>query len=130
MHALVARYSVALYNIKYWELWNEPDIASSNFPGDNLFGCWGDPNDPYYGGGYYADMLREVYPQIKAADPQGQVLVGGLLLDCDPRLGAGCEKVKNNNQPSKFLEGILRKNGVPFFDGVSFHAYDYYLGSG
>jgi Cellulase (glycosyl hydrolase family 5) len=128
MHALVARYSVAPYHVKYWELWNEPDIAASNYPGDNIFGCWGDPSDAYYGGGYYAEMLKVVYPQIKAADPQAQVIVGGLLMDCDPRLGAGCETFEKSNLPPRFLEGILRNNGAAYFDGVSFHSYDYYQG--
>jgi hypothetical protein len=128
MRELVARYSVSPYNVKYWELWNEPDVDSSIFPGDNIYGCWGDQNDAYYGGGYYAEMLKAAYPQIKAVDPQAQVLVGGLLLDCDPRPGAGCAAVGNSNLPPKFLEGILINNGAPYFDGVSFHAYDYYQG--
>ena len=130
MNALVVRYSVAPYNVKYWELWNEPDIDSASFTGDNIFGCWGDPSDAYYGGGYYAEMLKVVYPQIKAADPQAQVVVGGLLLDCDPRPGAGCDTIGHSNLPPKFLEGILRDNGLNdggnYFDGVSFHAYDFY----
>jgi hypothetical protein len=50
------------------------------------------------------------------------------LLDCDPRIGAGCEMVKNDNQPPRFLEGILKNDGIPYFDGISFHAYDYYQG--
>jgi len=122
---VVTRYSVSPYNVKYWEIWNEPDIDPSLVPGDSGFGCWGDQKDPYYGGGYYATMLKFVYPQIKAADPQAQVLVGGLVLDCDPinpPAGKDCK-------PAKFLEGILRNNGGPYFDGVSFHAYDYYLGT-
>jgi hypothetical protein len=55
-------------------------------------------------------------------------LVGGLLLDCDPRPGAGCAIVGHDSKPPKFLEGILRNNGGPYFDGVSFHAYDWYQG--
>ena len=57
-------------------------------------------------------------------DPLAQVLVGGLLLDCDPNQppsGANCTS-------SKFLEGILNNNGAASFDGVSYHAYDYYGG--
>ena len=124
MRDLVARYSVPPYNVKYWELWNEPDISASS--SDLVFGCWGDQGETYYGGEYYADMLKAAYPQIKAADPQAQVLIGGLLLDCDPRPGAGCEVIKKDPKPAKFLEGILRNNGGPYFDGVSFHGYDYY----
>jgi hypothetical protein len=66
--------------------------------------------------------LKIVYPQVKAAAPSAQVLVGGLLLDCDPRnppAGKDCK-------PSLFLEGILKNGGGDFFDGVAFHAYDYY----
>jgi hypothetical protein len=128
MHDLVARYSVPPYNVKHWELWNEPDIAPVAVAQDSEFGCWGNADDPYYGGGYYAEMLKTTYPQVKAADPASQVLVGGLLLDCDPRLpGVVACPYK---LPPKFLEGILRHNGDndggDFFDGVSFHAYDYY----
>jgi hypothetical protein len=124
MQALVARYSVAPYNVKYWEMWNEPDYAS--YAGDKIFGCWGDISDAYFGGGYYAEMLKAVYPRVKLADPKAQVVIGGLLLDCDPRPGAGCALVGHSDLPSKFLEGILWNNGGSYFDGVSFHAYDYY----
>jgi hypothetical protein len=125
MKALVVRYSAAPYNIKYWEIWNEEDTPY--FEGDSGFGCWGDYNDLYFGGGYYAEMLKVVYPQIKAGNFQAQVLIGGLLLDCDPR--AGCAAVGGSDIPGKFLEGILRTSGAAAaFDGVSYHAYDYYLG--
>lgn len=120
--AAVKRYSAPPYNIKYWELGNEPDIDPSFVPPDSPYGCWGDKADVFYGGGYYAEMLKQVYPQIKAADSQAQVLVGGLLMDCDPVSppeGKDCT-------PSLFLEGVLRSGGGDFFDGVSFHAYDYY----
>lgn len=120
MYDLVARYSKPPYNVKYWEIWNEPDVFVNQT--DNVFGCWGDTGDPYYGGGYYAQALIAIYPRIKQADPTAKVLVGGLLLDCDPDnppAGKDCT-------PSKFLEGILRAGGAPYFDGISFHAYDYY----
>jgi hypothetical protein len=126
MKALVARYSVAPYNVKYWEIWNEEDVLYQD--GNSGFGCWGDSIDTYFGGGYYAQMLKAVYPQIKAADPQAQVLIGGLLMDCDPR--GGCAAVGHDSKPGMFLEGILRTSGAAAaFDGVSFHAYDYYWGA-
>lgn len=127
MHDLVARYSGPPYNIKYWELGNEPDIPPFVVPGDSLYGCWGNPDEPYYGGTAYAEMLKVVYPQIKAADPEAQVLVGGLLLDCDPNnaplLASGESK---DCRAARFMEGILQNGGGPYFDGISFHAYDYY----
>lgn len=121
---LIKRYSKSPYNVHDWELWNEEDAA-------NFLGCWGNPGDPYYGGGYYASMLKQAYPAMKTVDPQAQVLVGGLLLDCDP-----INPPAINNKPgqfrdcssSKFLEGILQQGGGDFFDGISFHAYDYYYG--
>lgn len=123
MHDLVQRYSVPPYNVKYWEIWNEPDIDwRVGISPTSQYGCWGNKDDPYYGGGYYALALQSAYPQIKSADPRAQVLVGGLLLDCDPvhpPAGLDCT-------PSKYLEGILRNGGASYFDGVSFHAYDYY----
>lgn len=128
LHALVSRYSQAPYFVKYWEIGNEPDVDYA-FANRSGFGCWGDPSDMYYGGGYYAQMLKIVYPQIKAADPEAQVLVGGLLLDCDPRnppeTSAGSGALKDCT-PSRFLDGILENGGGAYFDGISFHAYDYY----
>jgi hypothetical protein len=129
MKELVSRYSGPPYNVKYWELGNEPDVDPRLVPGDQVFGCWGDEDDEHYGGGYYAEMLKAVYPAIKEADPEAQVLIGGLLLDCDPvnlpetRPGSG---VLKDCTPSRFLEGILQAGGGEFFDGVSFHAYDLY----
>jgi len=122
MRDLVSRYSKAPYNVKYWEIWNEEDIDPALVPSpDNDWGCWGDDSDQYYGGIYYGDMLKYVYPAIKQADPNAQVLVGGLLLDCDPQnppLGKDCLS-------SKYFEGILVNGGGPYFDGISYHAYDY-----
>ncbi len=113
--AAVNRYKNPPYNIKYWELMNEPDAPL--WYARTAYGCWGDVNDPEYGGAYYAQMLKAAYPAIKAADPQAQVLIGGLLLD-------------NSNEaprnPARFLEGILRGGGGPYFDIVSFHGYGYY----
>lgn len=124
MHELVTRYSAPPYNVRYWELGNEPDVDPALVPPDFPFGCWGDQTDPNYGGGYYAQMLKAVYPQIKAADPDAQVLVGGLLMDCNPLYpgeGRACK-------PTRFIEGVLADGGGEFFDGISFHAYDYYTG--
>jgi hypothetical protein len=129
-NALVSRYSQPPYNIKYWEIGNEPDVDHTLVDPHSGYGCWGDSGDPYYGGGYYAEMLKATYNQIKKADPQAQLLVGGLLLDCDPINPP--ETSTNSGQykdcaSSRFLEGILKAGGDDYFDGISFHAYDYYL---
>jgi len=119
LQALVARYGPPPYNVRYWELGNEPDVAPDLVPPRAVFGCWGDGEDEYYGGRYYARMLQLAYPAIKAADPQAQVLIGGLLLD---RPAGG------QDSSPRFLEGILQAGGGDYFDGVSFHAYSYYGG--
>ena len=125
MFALVQRYSQPPYNVHYWEIGNEPDVDPSVVGGDSGFGCWGDKNDPDYGGGYYAEMLKVVYPTIKSADPSAQVLNGGLLMDCDPTNppeGADCHS-------TKFFDGMIRNGAADYLDIVNFHGYPPYTGS-
>jgi hypothetical protein len=124
MQEAVIRYSAPPYNVKLWELGNEPDVDPSLVKPDSIFGCWGDQNDPGYGGGYYAEMLKVVYPAIKAADPAAKVLIGGLLLDCDPTN----PPPEKNCDSGNFLEGILQNGGGEYFDYVSFHGYPFYGG--
>ena len=129
----VVRYSQPPYNVKYWELGNEPDVDPSLVKWTGPFGCWGDKNDAdYYGGGYYAAMLKVAYPAIKSINPEAQVVLGGLLLDCDPvrppETSPGSGQLRYCT-PSRYLEGVLVNGGGDYFDGVSFHAYDYYKGA-
>jgi hypothetical protein len=128
MYDLVARYSQPPYHVKHWEIWNEPDVdpeLALRFGPQVPFGCWGDPADEYYGGRYYAEMLKAIYPRIKQADPEAQVLVGGLLMSCNPQ-GGGCIN-DLDELAAMFFEGILVNQGGNYFDGVAFHNYDYYL---
>lgn len=130
MGDVVARYSQPPYNVQYYELWNEPDIAPSLVDPDNFYGCWGDESDTsYYGGGYYGEMLKAVYQKMKTANTNAQVLIGGLVLDCNPDVPGACSGT-HNPIPARFLEGILVDGAGDYFDGVSFHAYDFYQGSG
>jgi hypothetical protein len=123
----VARYHQPPYNVKYWEIWNEPDVAYSAGSPTTSFGCWGNAYDDYFGGGDYAEVLKVVYPYMKAADPEAQVMIGGLLLDCDNRPESNyCEAVGNSTKPPKYLEGILMNGAGNYFDGIAFHAYDYF----
>jgi hypothetical protein len=118
LDALVRRYSAPPYYVKYWQLGNEPDVAVSTALKN--YGCWGDPADlEYFGGDDYATMLKVAYPAIKAADPQAQVLIGGLLLDCDPTANSNCIT-------GKFFDGILANGGADYFDIVAYHAYPFF----
>jgi hypothetical protein len=70
-------------------------------------------------------MLKSVYPSIISADPEAEILIGGLLLDCDPSQPPEGKDCTSGN----FLEGILRNGGADYFDIVSFHGYPPYLGT-
>lgn len=119
--ALVARYSTGEFGVHDWELGNEPDVAPDpGLPLDSVYGCWGDPTDPFYGGGHYGEMLKVVGPAMRAADPSVQIWLGGLLLD-RPLTTAG-----NTGRPELFLQGILEAGAAPWFDVVGYHAYGYY----
>ncbi len=132
MFEVVKRYSVPPYNVRYFQVWNEQDAPT--WVSDNLgIGCWGElsyPGDPYYGGEYFGEMLKRVYPKVKQANPAAQVVTGALLLDCDPRgVGNGFCPSSNPNDPyhpSKwnFTEGMI-KNGAAF-DILAFNGYAYY----
>jgi hypothetical protein len=67
---------------------------------------------------------------MKAEDVSAQILVGGLLLDCDPNnppiQASGLPK---DCRMSNFMEGVILSGAAPFFDGISFHSYDYYYGA-
>ena len=125
MAQLVDRYKDPPYGVRHWEIWNEPDgpLNDSSDP----YGCWGDLSDPtYFGGDDYGAMLQVVYPAVKSVDADAQVLIGSLLLDCDP--GGGCGEGSLPPESARFLEGILAAGAGDSFDGVGFHAYDYYAG--
>jgi hypothetical protein len=128
MHDLVMQLSASPYDVMYWEIGNEPDapVRFVTNP-DDTYGCWGEPGQSDYGGGYYGQMLKQVYPAIKMADPQAQVLIGGLLLDCDPDHPIyDSQGHLKDCTSSRFLEGILVNGGGDYFDVASYHAYDYF----
>jgi hypothetical protein len=114
---LAARYKDS---VQYWEIGNEPDFDPTRVAINQIYGCWGDIADPYYGGEQYGNMLKVVAPAIKRSNPNAQVVVGGLALDVlnttNPNLG----------HPEKFFEGILRAGAAPSFDIVAYHSYPGY----
>ncbi len=138
MGELVKRYSQPPYNVKYYEIWNEPDSPPELVQGlpNPVYGCWGDPDDPTggFGGGYYGQVLKAVYPQVKAASGgTAQVVLGGLLLPADPDQVFIWSWWKHPGtdwlyaDQSKFFEGILREcQGQHCFDYVNFHGFTFY----
>ncbi len=117
----VSRYSYPPYNVMYWEIGNEPDTYI--FPHDEVYGCWGVTDDPYYGGEAYGNMLNVVVPAMKAANPNIKILNGGLLLD------QPYNPVDGSGRSGRFLEGVFRVGAGNAFDILSFHSYVYYAGS-
>jgi hypothetical protein len=104
--------------ITYWEIWNEPDAPkNSEDPG---YGCWGNPDDPsgdYFGGRRYGEVLIRIRDDIRDANPNAQVVLGGLMLPCKP--DAGCLQ-------GYFLQDILDAGAGSAFDIMAYHAYPYW----
>lgn len=116
--AVVERYSKPPFNVRYFEIGNEPDAYV--FPNDAPYGCWGIEGDPYYGGRAYGTMLKTVAPAMRNANPEIKILNGGLLLyrPYDPS--------DPTTIPGRFFEGMLQSGAGTSFDIVSFHAYSYF----
>lgn len=134
LRIVVQKYSVEPYNVLNFMIWNEPDASISDTTngnnGNSQYGCWAEdtyPNDPFYGGEYYGRMLKAVYPSMKQANPTINVITGGLLLACDPRLPLGKGYCPNQETARKwnFFEGVI-KEGQGSFDLVAFHGYSYH----
>jgi len=122
MSALVARYQGPPFNVRYWELGNEPDADPTLVSADAGYGCWGDIEDAYYGGAGYGRMLTVIGPAIRAADPEAKIVLGGLLL-----LRPSTPPSPRRGSPEKFLEGVLQVAGAADnFDILSYHAYTWY----
>ena len=121
MRQLVSRYGTSEFNVRNWELGNEPDVDPDLVPPDFIFGCWGDIDDPYYGGEYYGEMVKVVGQAIKDEDPRAKVWIGGLLLDSPNTTNPW------RGKPERFLEGVLRVGADAHFDIVPYHAYPTYM---
>ncbi len=87
--------------IRYWELWNEMDVAFTD-----LFGAGVTPEIPMEARGrLYVEMLRLAYPAIKRANPRAIVLTGGIV------------------DHERFPLGMYAAGGREFFDIMNIHTY-------
>lgn len=91
--------------ILYWEIYNEPDLTSARLAQYPVWGFWG--KEPVK----YARLLKAVYPVIKRACPEAQLVFGGIALD------------EWSTFNSKFLEEVLKAGAGPYFDIMNFHFY-------
>ncbi len=116
----VDRYRNSAYDITYWEIGNAPDRDPDRISGTMPTGwCWGNDDVSDYGGEFYARMLKEVYPEIRAADGDARVVLGSLALECDPLEDSGCDA-------AEFLKGVLDNDGGSYFDMVAYQSFVYW----
>lgn len=107
--ALAERYSGGAFQVRYWEIWNEPDFLRTDVPARAGYGCWADPALPYSGGEQFGAMLKAAYAGVKAGNLNA-VVVSGSITHNFPEV-----------QYNDFLEGMLRAGAM--FDQLGFHAY-------
>jgi hypothetical protein len=110
---LVNRYKQPPYNIKHWELINEPDYTWPNGWAGGL-GCWGDAGSQE-DGYQYAQMLAVAYGAIKAADPEATVLMGGVAHDWFTEYGGPFDRY--------FPDDVMKYGGGDYTDGLNFHYF-------
>ena len=93
--------------VHYVIIWNEPNLSLE----------WGyQPVSPQK----YAAMLRTVYPAIKAANPDVQVLAGALAPTLAP---PGSPDGMND---LTFLQAMYDAGAASYFDLLAIHAYGWY----
>ncbi len=93
--------------VHYIILWNEPNLALE----------WGyAPVDP----AKYVTLLQVVYPMIKAANPDVQVLAGALAPTLAP---PGSPDGMNDLD---YLQAMYDHGAAPYFDILAIHAYGWY----
>ncbi len=101
---IVTRYSAPPYNVRLWEIYNEPD---------SVFGsqgyCFGTRGE------LYADALKLAYTAIKEADSDALVLFGGISYDFFTSEGGQFDP--------EFLDDALAAGAGPYFDIFAFHYY-------
>ncbi len=86
MHAMATRFAG---KVAAWEIWNEEDASQ-----------WWTHPDP----AAYARLLKPSYPAVKSADPQAQVILGGLT-----------------GNDYNFLQGVYDAGAKGSFDAVGVH---------
>jgi hypothetical protein len=110
--AAVTRYKD---RVKHWEVWNEP----------NLHGFWW----PTPNAVQFANMLKAVYPAVKAVDPSCVVILGGLSSapadDTDPLTLA--HPFPEHKGEHGFLEAVYANGAGSSFDHVGIHPYSWPL---
>jgi hypothetical protein len=92
------------YGVRHVIIWNEPNLTFE----------WGRrPPDPRA----YAELLKVVYPLVKAAVPDAIVIAGAL--SPGPSLGDGRERLGD----LEYTQQLYAAGAAPYFDMWAVHAY-------
>lgn len=83
--------------IKYWEIWNEPNLASFWRPEPNA--------------SEYVEILKACFINAREADPKSRILMCGLALSRYDRIDF------------EYLEEIYKSGGADYFDIINIHPY-------
>ncbi len=89
--------------VEYWELYPEPDKDI----------CWG------HNGAEYAEMLAQVQPVMKDANPRAKIMNGGLAYDWFEDQGGPFVR--------SFLPDVLATGGGDYLDMVAIHYYPIFI---
>jgi len=98
--------------VRYWEIYNEPDLADEHRARRGGYGYFG------YNGAEYAALLDAIYPVIKEASSRAQVVFGGLSSDNFDFEGGPTDP--------NFVDDVLSNCTSPCFDVMNFHYFPYY----
>jgi len=128
LYKVVQRYSQPPFRVNHYQIWNEPDGLTNYDGSQDDFGCWADGSDDYGGGLSFGKMLSQVYPKVKEANPDAQVILGSLMLICDPRDPAPQDYCKNEDyrKAANFFDGVM-KEASKSFDEVMFNSRPSYV---
>ena len=96
--------------VRYFELYNEPDNTDPNTAAEGWGGYWG------HNGAGYAALAQQLYPVVKAANPEAKLIMGGLALDWFEKDGGPFDQY--------FLDDVMAAcEGKQCFDMANFHYY-------
>jgi|GEM_PF-443184 len=97
---------------RYWEIYNEPDAIDEDAAALGRYALFG------YNGAGYAELLDAIYPVVKAASPQAQIVLGGVAHDNFDYEGGWFD--------DNFIDDVLSNCTTPCFDVMNFHYFPYY----
>lgn len=95
--------------VNHWEFYNEQDNGGLLLA-EAGYGYWG------HDGAGYAELLRQLWPVIKGANPQARVLNGGIAYERFEETGEG-------PYVRQFLDDFLAAGGGDYIDVFNFHYY-------